>query len=39
MMMGIGGLNNDPILSALMINIEDPFSDIFKFSDSNCYVI
>lgn len=41
MMMGFGGLNNDPFLNSMMPFGfgRDPFEDMFKFSDSNPFLI
>ena len=39
MMMSFGGLNNDPFLNSVMMNIGDPFEEMFKFSDSNTLFI
>jgi hypothetical protein len=41
MMMGFGGLNNDPFFNSMMPFGfgRDPFEDMFKFSDSNSSII
>ena len=39
MMMGFGGLGSDPFFGDLMNFNRDPFEDMFKFSDSNSFLI